>query len=84
MKKRTSLDAVFGKGPEPETSLPESKKKRPHVVQQTAYLPPEVYEQLRRLAFDERRKMHSYLIEGLERVFADRGLPSIKELNGKS
>ncbi|MGR6036236.1 MAG: ribbon-helix-helix domain-containing protein [Candidatus Nitrosoglobus sp.] len=84
MKKRTSLDSVFGKGPEPETSLPESKEKRPHVVQQTAYLPPEVYEQLRRLAFDERRKMHSYLIEGLERVFADRGLPSIKELKGKS
>ena len=50
---------------------------------QTVYLGGPVYEQLRRLAFDERRKMHDYLIEGLDCVFRNRGLPSIAELEKK-
>jgi hypothetical protein len=54
--------------------------KRPHVKQHTAYLPLPVHEQLRKLAFEENGKMHDYLIEGLNRVFADRGLPTIEEL----
>jgi hypothetical protein len=53
------------------------------VVQQTVYLPPEVHEQLRRLAFEERRRMHDYLLEGLDRVFTERGLKSIEELLNK-
>jgi len=52
--------------------------KRPAVKQHTAYLPLAVHEQLRKLAFEENRKMHDYLIEGLDRVFADRGLPAVK------
>jgi hypothetical protein len=44
--------------------------------QHTAYLPLSVHEQLRKLAFEEDRKIHDYLIEGLNRV-----LPTIKELN---
>jgi hypothetical protein len=55
-------------------------RKRPGITQQTAYLPDPVYEQLRRLGFEEKRKMHTYLLEGLDRVFADRGLPAIKDL----
>jgi hypothetical protein len=51
------------------------------VKQQTVYLPVPVYEQLRRLAFDERVKMHGLLMEGLDRVFRDRGLPSVQELS---
>ena len=51
--------------------------------QQTAYLPEPVHEQLRRLAFEERRKMHDDLLEGLDRVFHDRGLESIAELTEK-
>ena len=43
------------------------------IKQQTAYLPEPVYEQLRKLAFDERRRIHSYIMEGLDRVFHDRG-----------
>lgn len=54
--------------------------KRPRVKQHTAYLPVAVHEQIRRLAFEENRKIHDYLIEGLDRVFADRGLPAIKDL----
>lgn len=47
---------------------------------QSVYLEGPVYEQLRRLAFEERRKMHDYLIEGLDSVFRSRGLPGIAEL----
>ena len=54
---------------------------RPNVKQHTAYLPLAVHEQLRKLAFEEDRKMHVYLVEGLDRVFADRGLPTVKDLS---
>jgi hypothetical protein len=44
-------------------------------------LPLAVHDQLRKLAFEENRKMHDYLIEGLNHVFADRGLPAIKDIS---
>jgi hypothetical protein len=91
-KKRTSLDAVLGLdagerqderfgGTEPSREQPRTR--RVGIKQQTAYLPHPVYEQLRKLAFEERRKMHDYILEGLDRVFRDRGLPAIAELTGK-
>ena len=88
-KKRTSLDAL-SLGPnsqtaveqEPETRQIQAQPEAREVVRQTAYLPSTVYEQLRRLAFEERHKMHDYLIEGLDLVFRKRGLPSIEELKG--
>jgi hypothetical protein len=55
--------------------------RRPNYKQHTAYLPLAVHEQLRKLAFEENSKMHDYLVEGLDRVFADRGLPTVKELS---
>lgn len=92
-KKRTSLDAILApalQSTEPEapdaTLVPDSPRvegKRPTVKQQTAYLPTSVHEQLRRLAFEERHKMHDYLMEGLDLVFKSRGLPSIHELTGE-
>jgi hypothetical protein len=54
--------------------------RRPGLKQQTAYLPEPVYEQLRALAFEERRKMHDLLMEGLNMVFKQRGLRSIEDL----
>ena len=56
------------------------RSKRPAVKQHTAYLPLPVHEQLRKLAFEENRKIHDYLMEGLDRVFADRGLPAAKDI----
>ena len=53
-----------------------SRMSRAGGQQHTAYLPLSVHEQLRKLAFEEDRKIHDYLIEGLNRV-----LPTIKELN---
>ncbi len=90
-RKRTSLDVLLKEdvpqppaGPAPAPAqVPARTGRRPHVRQQTVYLPIPVYEQLRRLAFEERVRMHALLMEGLDRVFADRGLPSIAELCGR-
>jgi hypothetical protein len=91
-KKRTALNDVLGlptaQGtpvtPPAAPSTPQHLLgRRPGIKQQTAYLPEAVYEQLRKLAFDERRRIHSYLMEGLNRVFRDRGLPSVEELTSK-
>jgi hypothetical protein len=86
-RKRTSLDALL-RPPEPDAlpppaaAAPEPARARRPVKQQTVYLPLPVYEQLRRLAFEERVKMHGLLMEGLDRVFRDRGLPGLGELGG--
>ena len=87
--KRTSLESLaelrglkqptLAVSSEPTTD----KTKRPRVKQQTAYLPLAVYRQLRELAFVEERKMHDYLLQGLDMVFHQKGLKSIAELTGK-
>lgn len=87
-RKRTGLDSLFSKPsrliePSSSVSPPPAASpggKRPGVKQQTVYLPAKIHEQLRRLAFEERAKMHDYFMEGLDLVFAKRGLPSIGEL----
>ena len=86
MAKRTSLEALrltpTSTQPEPSPH-PITGGKRPAVRQQTVYLPIPVYEQLRRLAFEERAKMHDFLIQGLDLVFKEKGLKSVAELKGK-
>jgi len=93
-KKRTSLDTIFARTAvaeevpilqpvaidPPPPVLQGKPGNRPGVKQQTAYLVEPIYEQLRRLAFEERAKMHDYLIEGLDLVFRKRGLPGVDEL----
>jgi hypothetical protein len=44
------------------------------------YLPYAAYEQLRKLAFDERVSMNTLVLEGIDLLFAQRGLPSLSEL----
>jgi hypothetical protein len=89
-RKRTSLEALLDVSEavaasplRPATSPAATARRtinnRP-IKQQTVSLPIPVYEQLRRLAFDEREKMHTLIIEGLDRVFRDRGLRSMAEL----
>jgi|GEM_PF-1797901 len=89
-RKRTSLEALLDT-PEPIEPTPLRPRQKPlatpkrtinnrPIKQQTVYLPLPVYEQLRRLAFDEREKMHTLIMEGLDRVFRDRGLRSLAEL----
>ncbi len=57
-----------------------NEEKSTAIVKQTVYLPSQVHDQLRLLAFEERKKMHDYLVEGLDRVFKNRGLKSYTEL----
>lgn len=94
MRKRTSLSAVLGTVADdaPVPVAPSASERpanrsegprRPGLKQQTAYLPEPVYEQLRALAFEEHRKMHDLLMEGLDMVFRQRGLRSIQDLTGK-
>lgn len=89
-KKRTSLDTLTLQSEEPVQAIVEKLPKAANLepekttIKQTAYLPMPVHEQLRRLAFEERAKMHDYLMEGLDLVFARRGLPSINELKSKT
>jgi hypothetical protein len=69
-----------GPGHEPSRERLHRRNFESQHKKQSVYLGEPVYEQLRRLAFNERRKMHDYLIEGLDSVFRARGLPSIAEL----
>ena len=81
-----SAPAVEEVSPQREDPLKRKAKtpaKRPGIKQQTAYLAVPVYEQVRRLAFEENTKMHTLLMEGLDWVFKNRGLPSIAELTSK-
>ncbi len=59
-------------------------KSKGGIIKQTVYLPSAVHEQLRQLAFEERRKMHDYLVEGLDRVFKNRGLKPYIELSDET
>ncbi len=85
-RKRTSLDAILNEpAPTPvEPPAPAPQATAKPFKQQTIYLPVPVYEQLRRLAFEERVKMHSLLMEGLDRVFRDRGLAGIEDLKSRA
>ena len=73
------LDPAADHRPDPAPEKPRRPYEERH-TKQSFYMTEPVYEQLRRLAFDEKRKMQHYLREGLDRVFRDRGLPSIAEL----
>jgi hypothetical protein len=82
-KSNTKSESVEAEKPIVVAIQPQERaggSKRHSVKQHTAYLPLAVHEQLRKLAFEENRKMHDYLMEGLDRVFADRGLPAVKDI----
>ena len=82
-KKRTSLDSVL---PSPKAKadreVPSSREQSPPRVtkNQTLYLKLPVHRQLRALAFEEDAKMHELVLEGLDLLFAKRGLPAISDL----
>jgi hypothetical protein len=53
---------------------------RPRVIHSSLYLPDAVYEALRKIAFDERVKIHDLVVEGLDGVLKRRGYPSVESL----
>jgi hypothetical protein len=77
--------------PEPErvVTLPQHQPippRRPRLKERThaisVYLEPPVFERLRILAFEERTKMHTLMLEAVDLLLKKRGQPSIKKLTG--
>ena len=62
------------------TPQPEPTKIDKGIVKTSTYLPREVHDVLREIAFHERNKVHDLLIEGIEHVLKSRRHPSISEL----
>lgn len=77
MAKRPSiLDEVLT-SPAPATpeapAAQKPSKPRPDVQHTSVYIPRQAYERLREIAFHERVKIHDLLMEGVDKVIADRG-----------
>ena len=53
---------------------------RPSIVHSSLYLPEPVYEALRKIAFDERVKIHDLVLEGIGAALRRRGYPSVENL----
>jgi len=53
---------------------------RPAVVHSSIYLSEPVYEALRKIAFEERLKIHDIVLEGIEAALRRRGYPSMENL----
>ncbi len=53
---------------------------RPSIVHSSLYLPEPVYEVLRKIAFEERLKIHDVVLEGIDLALRRRGYPSIEGL----
>lgn len=67
-----------------ETSQTTSKSTlKERAKQLSVYLEPAVYDQLRDIAYAERTKIHTLMLEGLDLMFRDRGARSIDDLEKK-
>jgi hypothetical protein len=56
---------------------------RPSIVHSSLYLPEPVYEALRKIAFDERVKIHDLVLEGIDAALRRRGYPSGASLKAR-
>jgi hypothetical protein len=52
----------------------------PSIVHTSLYLPEPVYEALRKIAFEERVKIHDVVLEGIDAALKRRGYPSVENL----
>ena len=70
--------------PQPATPAAPAKSKsslsRRKRKQMSLYLSIAVWRQIRKLAFEEERSIHSCILEALDLLFAHRGLPSSADL----
>jgi hypothetical protein len=78
-KRRRSPDSQ-GRAP----AKPAGRWTRPDIKHTSVYLPEAAYEALRQVAFDERRKIHDLLIEGVELALKKRGYPALSDMKAKS
>jgi hypothetical protein len=62
------------------TSAARAPTERSSIVHSSLYLPEPVYEVLRKIAFDERAKIHDIVLEGIDAALRRRGYPSVEGL----
>jgi hypothetical protein len=62
------------------TSAARTPAERSSIVHSSLYLPEPVYEALRKIAFDERIKIHDLVLEGIDAVLRRRGYSSVENL----
>ena len=62
------------------SGAPTGRRPRPDVIHSSLYLPEAVYEALRKVAFDERCKIHDLAMEGIGLALRKRGYLSMDEL----
>lgn len=62
---------------------PARRLPRPDIVHTSVYLPQAAYDALRQTAFDERRKIHDLIMEGVDLALKKRGYPAMGESRGK-
>jgi hypothetical protein len=65
------------------TGVTRKQAERPSVVHSSLYLPKPVYEALRKIAFEERLKIHDVVLEGIDLALRRRRYASIESLTGK-
>ena len=70
-------------GKESAPAKPAGRWTRPDIKHTSVYLPEAAYEALRQVAFDERRKIHDLLIEGIELALNKRGYPTLADMKTK-
>ena len=76
MAKRRRSPASGGSGPAKSAG----RWTRPDIKHTSVYLPEAAYEALRQIAFDERRKIHDLLMEGVELALKKRGYPALADM----
>jgi hypothetical protein len=59
------------------------RPERSSTVHSSLYLPEPVYEALRKIAFEERLKIHDVVLEGIDLALRRRGYPSIEGLKAR-
>jgi hypothetical protein len=62
------------------TGAARKQTERPSIVHTSLYLPEPVYEALRKIAFEERLKIHDVVLEGIDLALRRRGYPSVDSL----
>jgi hypothetical protein len=62
------------------TSAARTPTERSSIVHSSLYLPEPVHEALRKIAFEERVKIHDLVLEGIDAALRRRGYPSVENL----
>ena len=70
----------YGETQPRSTGAARTPTERPSIVHSSLYLPEPVYEALRKIAFEERLKIHDIVLEGIDAALRRRGYPSVESL----